>query len=151
MKRPWPLYSLLLLLAASCGNALEGLHSEVIARAEHKAAKVRVQHVLIGFKGAQNFKGQRSQEDAILLATQLLERARKGEDFTELMKFSDDPGGGDYTMTTDSAPTPPATTRSGMVKAFGDIGWRLEPGEIGVTLYNEKDSPFGYHIIKRVE
>ena len=122
-----------------------------MARKEHTAEKVRVQHVLIAFKGADRAKVERSQEVAMELALQLFQRAQKGEDFAALMKYSDDPGGGDYTMTAAENPDPPAIGRKGMVPGFGDVAWRLEVGDIGLTVYDTKASPFGYHIVKRVE
>jgi len=39
--------------------------------------------------------------------------------------------------------------RATMDKSFGDIGFGLEVGEIGVAEHHEEDSPFGWHIIMR--
>lgn len=41
--------------------------------------------------------------------------------------------------------------RSGMVAGFGNVGFRLKVGEIGVAPWHEKDSPYGWHVIKRVK
>jgi parvulin-like peptidyl-prolyl isomerase len=41
--------------------------------------------------------------------------------------------------------------RSGMVAAFGDVGWRLEVGEYGVAPFDARTSPYGWHIIKRLK
>jgi hypothetical protein len=38
-----------------------------------------------------------------------------------------------------------------MVGAFGDVGWRLDIGEVGVSNYSQTASPFGYHIVKRLK
>jgi len=53
---------------------------------------------------------------------------------------------------------PPETwDRTAMVPAFGNVGWRLAVGEIGVAPYDgetrpeARQSPFGYHIIKRLK
>jgi hypothetical protein len=40
--------------------------------------------------------------------------------------------------------------RDGMVAAFGNVGFVLEVGEIGIADYSP-DSPFGFHIIKRTK
>lgn len=40
--------------------------------------------------------------------------------------------------------------RAAMVPAFGDIGFGLEVGEVGVATFDEKSSPFGWHVIKRL-
>ena len=38
-----------------------------------------------------------------------------------------------------------------MVPAFGDVGFGLKVGEIGVAEYHPRKSPYGYHIIKRTK
>jgi parvulin-like peptidyl-prolyl isomerase len=37
-----------------------------------------------------------------------------------------------------------------MVPAFGNVGFKLEVGEIGIADYDPLTSKYGYHIIKRV-
>jgi parvulin-like peptidyl-prolyl isomerase len=37
------------------------------------------------------------------------------------------------------------------VLAFGEVGFRLIPGEIGVATFHPVKSPYGYHIIKRLK
>ena len=44
-----------------------------------------------------------------------------------------------------------ANPREKMVPAFGDIGFGLEPGEVGMATYDKTASPFGYHVIRRLE
>ena len=41
--------------------------------------------------------------------------------------------------------------RGQMVPGFGNIGFNLEVGEIGISNFSKIDSPFGWHIIKRYE
>ena len=41
--------------------------------------------------------------------------------------------------------------RDNMVPAFGNVGFPLALGEIGVADYDPSTSPYGYHVIKRVE
>jgi hypothetical protein len=38
-----------------------------------------------------------------------------------------------------------------MVPAFGDVGFRITVGEVGLADYDAKASPFGLHIIKRIK
>jgi hypothetical protein len=65
---------------------------------------------------------------------------------------SSDPGEGTYTMVNDGVIAGPGeANRSGMVGAFGDVGFRISVGEIGLAEHDEKSSPFGYHLIKRVK
>jgi parvulin-like peptidyl-prolyl cis-trans isomerase-like protein len=40
--------------------------------------------------------------------------------------------------------------RAAMVPAFGDVGFALEVGEVGMAEYDDAASPFGWHIIKRI-
>ena len=41
--------------------------------------------------------------------------------------------------------------RSRMVGAFGDVGFPLEVGEIGLANYDPDTSKYGWHIIKRIK
>jgi parvulin-like peptidyl-prolyl isomerase len=38
-----------------------------------------------------------------------------------------------------------------MVPAFGNVGFALKVGEIGIADYDPHTSPFGWHIIKRLK
>jgi hypothetical protein len=49
-----------------------------------------------------------------------------------------------------NAPTMPYP-RGSMVPAFGDVGFALEVGQVGMADYHEENSPFGWHIIRRVD
>jgi hypothetical protein len=149
---------LLLSFAAACGGdpaavpaaadrvaAMKAAIAELDARAEHGAGAVKVQHVLIAFQGAPRITGvTRTLAEAEQLAADVFARAKAGEDFTALMRqYSNDSGPGIYPMTTAS--------RSGMVPGFGNVGWRLQPGEIGVAPHHATVSPFGWHVIMRLE
>ena len=206
--------------------------------------QIAVQHVLIGFSGSVRGKDiERTKEQAEQLAQEVLQMARQGADFTDLVRrYSDDYDGprpdaelpdsdaesaakgagesavdaedvesgrdtetdvnGSKTQSPDhealaeeetesdsdgagaepdSEETPdfnpalyklpgvyrmanygvagkkastPALTiyeRQEMVGAFGNVGFKLEVGEIGLAEHNSFDSPFGWHIIKRLE
>src|SRR5688572_1052847 len=122
--------------------------------------RITVQHILIGFKDAVGFGGNappkaagRSQADAKKLADDLLARVNSGEDFDKLVaEFTDDSPPGIYSMANNGVA--PASNnefpRSGMVAAFGDVGFTLKVGEVGMAEYDTVKSPFGYHIIKRI-
>ena len=43
-----------------------------------------------------------------------------------------------------------AFPREQMVPAFGNIGFKLKVGEVGLAEFDSKTSPFGFHIIKRL-
>ena len=38
-----------------------------------------------------------------------------------------------------------------MVRGFGDVGFQLDVGEIGMAEYDPGTSQYGWHIIKRIE
>ena len=115
---------------------------------------ITLKHILIAFKDT-GTKATRSREDAEKLTYDLVARAKSGEDFDKLMKeFSNDPGGGTYTLTNTGVAADQAAgefDRSGMVPAFGDVGFRISLNEIAVAEHDDKTSPFGWHVIKRVK
>lgn len=115
---------------------------------------VQVQHILIGFAGSVPGKAiSRSKDEAKALAYEVLDRARKGENFDELVrKYTDDSPPGIYGMSgTGVAPAPGEYSRDGMVAAFGNVGFSISPGNIGIADYDAAASPFGWHIIKRLK
>jgi parvulin-like peptidyl-prolyl isomerase len=115
---------------------------------------VQVQHILIGFSGSVPGKNiSRTKEEAKTLAYQILERARKGENFDELVRqYTDDSPPGIYGMSgIGVAPQSGEFPRDRMVPAFGNVGFSISPGNIGIADYDPQASPFGWHIIKRVK
>lgn len=122
--------------------------------------RVSVQHVLIGFKDARGFQGSappkaatRSREEAKTLAYDVLNRAKAGENFDELVKqYTDDSPPGIYAISNFGvSPAQGEFGRDGMVPAFGNVGFGLGVGEISIADYDDFTSPFGWHIIKRVK
>jgi foldase protein PrsA len=115
---------------------------------------VQVQHILIGFAGSVSNKNiTRSQPEAKKLAYEILERARKGEDFDALVRqYTDDSPPGIYGMAGRGvAPGPGEYQRDKMVPAFGNVGFAISPGNIGIADYDTKTSPYGWHVIKRLK
>lgn len=113
---------------------------------------IQVAHVLISFAGC-GTDATRSKGDAEKLANDVLARARKGEDFHKLIReLSDDPGEGIYGMSNHKVrPERGEYERQGMVAAFGDVGFKLGVNDIGMSVFDARSSPFGYHIIKRLK
>lgn len=115
--------------------------------------RITVQHILISFAGA-GTSATRTQEEAATLATETLQRARRGEDFGQLAQsLTDDSFPGIYRLcnTGFSPRSADEYPRGGMVPAFGDIGFALEVGGIAMARFDPRTSPFGWHIIKRLE
>lgn len=129
--------------------------------------RVVVQHVLIAFQRAPGFRGRpvppgavrRSQEQAKKLAEEILESARSGADFSGLVReHSDDrvkPNDvlpGVYVLVSDDRqPAEGEFKRGRMVEGFGDTAFALEVGDVGLCVFEAAVSPFGWHVIKRVE
>lgn len=115
--------------------------------------RIVVQHILIGFKGRVP-SAKRSKEEAQTLAEKVYKDALSGMDFDLLVKaHTNDQFPGKYGMVNfgvqpqsrDEYP------REGMVAAFGDVGFKLGVDEIGMAPFDEKTSPYGWHIIKRIK
>ncbi len=142
--------ALLVLLLVSCSDPPDDTPlgrdaAALLARPEQAVQQVKLQHVLLAFVGAlRGSESKHTMDEARALASDVLARARAGEDFTALMKqYSGDDGPGTYVLTQDD--------RGDYAKSFGDVGFRLAVGEIGVAPYDRVKSPFGWHVIKRLE
>jgi parvulin-like peptidyl-prolyl isomerase len=114
--------------------------------------RITLQHILISFAGA-GTRATRTREEAEELAAETLARAQRGEEFGELVKaLTDDSFPGIYRLCNNGI-TPQANDeyrRGGMVPAFGDVGFALEAGDIGMSTFDPRSSPYGWHIIKRL-
>ena len=118
----------------------------LMAKSEVADENISIQHILISFKGAPRMPPTvtRSKDEAKALAEKVYAEVVNGGDFDALVKqYTNDSAPGIYPMT--------KAGRAGMVKGFGDVGFRLKLGEIGVAPWDATASPFGWHIIKRVK
>ena len=125
-----------------------------IASREDAPEVVGVQHILIGFKSSVSGKKiERTKKQAQALADELFRRAQEGEDFDALVKeYTDDSYPGLYRMSNRDAPhMANVVRRNGMVMFFGDVAFGLEVGEVGLARHHPAHSPYGWHIIKRLE
>ena len=113
---------------------------------------VQVQHILIAFAGS-GTRASRPMEEAKKLAYEILVRARNGEDYDALVKqYTDDSPPGIYGMSgLGVAKGAGEYARDTMVPAFGNVGFAISPGNIGIADYDPQTSPFGWHIIKRLK
>lgn len=127
-----------------------------VTLAQVETERVTVQHILIAFKGSlPDPKVTRSKEEAEKIALQIFERAKAGEDFAAMVKmYTNDSYPGIYKMTNKGV-TPDKSkqeySRTGMVRAFGDVGFSLEVGGVGLAVYDPATSKYGWHIIKRLK
>jgi hypothetical protein len=121
-----------------------------VAPADH----IKLQHILIAFAGKVPGKNiTRSEAEARQLAEEILARAKGGEDFDSLVRtYTDDAHPGIYGLSNSGVePAVGEFSRDRMVPAFGEVGFSLAPGEIGLAVYDARKSPYGWHIIKRLE
>ena len=139
----------LLVLAVASGP---GFSEEEGEKAEPD--KVRVQHVLVGFKHTvAGKKIDRTKKEAEQLANDVLETALAGVEFPLLVqKFSDDTYPGIYVLV-NKGETPQGREhrRYDMLACFGDVAFSLEVDEIGMADYHATRCKYGWHIIKRLE
>jgi parvulin-like peptidyl-prolyl isomerase len=87
------------------------------------------------------------------------QRAQAGEDFEALVKEytdegqrPDNPHPGVILITNWDAPLLPGSVqRDGVATSFADLAFALQVHEIGLAKYHPGNSPFGWHVIKRLE
>ena len=139
------LISFLVLVAADAPIDARGKEPDVVV----------VQHVLIGFKGSIPRKPiERTKKEARALAEKLFDEAQAEDaDFDAMVKeYTSDSYPGIYKLTNEGAPiTGGAFQRKEMASRFGDVAFGLDIGEIGLAPYSVTGSPYGWHIIKRLE
>lgn len=124
------------------------------APAAPAADHIKLQHILIAFAGKVPGKNvTRTEAEARQLAEEILARAKKGEDFDALVRtYTDDAHPGIYGLSNSGvAPAAGEFSRDRMVPAFGEVGFSLAPGEIGLAVFDATKSPYGWHVIKRLE
>ena len=118
--------------------------------------RITVQHCLIGFTGSVGDKPiTRTKDEAKELANKLLAELKAGANFDEVIRtHTDDSPPGIYKMANKGIALDSANGEMGrgkMVPAFGDTGFPLKVGEYGLAEYDSSKSPFGWHIVKRIE
>ncbi len=117
---------------------------------------IEVDHILIAVPGPRMPNVDRTPAEAAELAKKLMDQLKTGDgDWASLKRrySADPPPGGPYKLANHGvAPTEQNEfPRKGMVPAFGNVGFKLEVGEIGLAEYDPGTSPYGYHIIKRTK
>ena len=134
---------------AACGDPPDdsplGKDFAALAAKPELAPRVKIQHALIAFVGAK--RGSEAKRDfpqAVALTEDLLQKARAGADFAAMVKqYSYDSPDGIYTLD--------AANRGTYAEHFVTVAFRLAVGEVGVAPFHRSKSPFGFHLIKRLE
>jgi len=111
---------------------------QFVDETESNDKEVQASHVLIGWDTSA-VGSDRTQEEAYTLISEILEKAKNGEDFAELAKtYSEDTGsaqnGGDLGYFGTGV----------MVQEFEDAAFAMSTGDISEIV----ETQFGYHIIK---
>ena len=109
---------------------------------EAEPETIAAQHLLVAYKGAKGAAKTitRSKADAKKRAEEALAKAKKGDDFTALVKtYSDEPGAADRLGNLGKF------KREAMVKPFADAAFKLKVNEISDVV----ETDFGFHVIKR--
>ncbi len=117
-------------------------------------ARVVVQHVLVSFEGTRVTGATRTKDEARRLAHRVLDDAKSGRDFSELVRlYSDDrTPDGKIALANWGVPTEgDEMERRKMVRGFGALAFKLAVGEIGMLEYDVNASPFGWHVMKRLK
>ena len=106
--------------------------------------RIGARHVLVQWMGSDRAGKSvlRTKEQALVLAQEVLKRARAGEDLGRLaVEYSDEPNAGARGGSLGRF------TKGQMVGAFEAVAFKLKVGEISDIV----ETPFGYHIIQRTE
>ena len=106
--------------------------------------RIGASHVLIQYKGSMRAGPdiKRSKDEAKKLAVEVMNKAKKGEDFAGLAKqYSDEPGA------KDRAGSLGKFGKTQMVKPFSEAAFALKPGQVSDIV----ETDFGFHVIKRTE
>ncbi|HMJ53620.1 MAG TPA: peptidylprolyl isomerase [Polyangiaceae bacterium] len=106
--------------------------------------EIAAQHLLVMYQGSKSAARsiKRSKEEARIRAVEALDAIKRGQDFDKVVSaYTDEPGGAARRGALGKF------TRDRMVKAFSDAAFALEVGEISPVI----ESPFGYHVIRRLE
>ena len=115
---------------------------------------IAVDHILIGVEGARGLASTRSVAEAKAFAYDLLAKLRAGGDWAKAKRENseDPPPGGPYGLANHGVkPAAGEHGRGNMVPAFGDVGFTLAVGAIGMADFDARKSPYGFHLIKRVK
>jgi len=158
-------------MASPAALALRAEASALLARPELDLDEVTVQHCLVAVRNSGPFgdKPSLSHLEAEEVAANILAEVRKGSDFRMLVLrntydhiYSEsEPGVLRMLRPADPAslissrpkldPDKGDFYRDQMTRWFYMAAWRLEVGEIGVIEKSGENSPYGFHIIKRLK
>jgi NIMA-interacting peptidyl-prolyl cis-trans isomerase 1 len=104
--------------------------------------EIAAQHILVAYRGAERAPAgvTRTKAQARTRASEVLAKAKAGEDFSALVaQYSDDPGAKERLGSLGKF------SRGKMDKAFSDAAFQLRVDEVSDVV----ETRFGFHVIKR--
>jgi len=118
--------------------------------------RVRVMQIHVPWKDSKGSHGAtRTREEARTLAEDCYRRALAGEEFEQLAdRFHDQDSGMPPSLTVVARGTkaePGERTSRSLPTAFARLIFRLDVGEVGICQDHVEESPFGWHVVKRIE
>ena len=117
--------------------------------------RVKVKQILVRWSGARGAQGSKlDRSEAKLLAQALLARARDGEEFDRLVANEADAGLAVETLTVvadGGSRRVGEYSRADLPMALSELIFNLDVGEFGLCEFHEKESPYGWHVVFRVE
>ena len=123
------------------------------APTREEPAYVEVQHVLVALQGTGVPGVTRTKEEAERLAGQVLEKARNGQDFRELVRLYSDERRGDGTLRIANfgmTAGPDEYERGRLARGFARAAFAMEPGDVTMVPWDPPDSPYGWHVLRRI-
>ena len=126
-----------------------------VAKRRVPPRRVKVKQIVVRWSGAQGAQGvERDRDAAKKLARRLVGRARHGETLERIVATE---AGAGLKVDVLTVVGTPGTRRAGefsradLPTALSELVFNLDVGEVGLCGFHEKESPFGWHVVLRVE
>ena len=126
--------------AERCLAAADAKHD----RSPSEPSRITAKHILVRYAGAKHAPDSvtRTREQACLRAQEALDHLKQGTDFAEVVKqYSDESGAATREGSLG------AIERSDVAPPFADVAFELQMREVSDVV----ETPFGFHVILRVE
>ena len=114
---------------------------------------VVVQHVLIACKDSDIVNVTRTRDEAERVANQVLGMAKAGRDFDELVRLYSDDRHADGAVAIANwgvLAEGDELGRADLARDFTKAAFSLGVGEIGLVPYRPPESPYGWHVVRRI-
>jgi hypothetical protein len=125
------------------------------AKRRDPPSRVKVKQIVVRWSGARGGQGvARDRAAAKELARRLVGRARHGDTLERIVADAAD---ADLTVEVLTVVATPAGrgageyTRADLPPALAELVFNLDIGEVGLCGFHEKEAPFGWHVVLRVE